>query len=290
MPDHAILFVSVPVPNPSPPLTEDEEMRQLQMLASSAFGSRQSNARVEVEYVYICAINGLSSTHNRLMYYASYFAHIDGSSVAWTNMDGVRRVFEILIDGRDSYNSDPKLNFVAYYADVIRDAAERFDIPHLLLAGVAYIEFGGLPSFMDNVTYGVRSFDWSGPDWVNENLTITNHPDRTSFGNINIQVRRGFEMFGYDNPTSQQRAEVLRSLQDHIENIYMAALHLSILRDIDFAGLSAHEFTDEEIRIVATRYNRGPEISLERVLENTSMGDRVLSNREAILEALNRYN
>ncbi len=49
---------------------------------------------------------------------------------------------------------------------------------------------------------------------------------------------------------------------------------------------SADDFSEEEIRILATRYNRGPDISLDKIKENTLYGDRVLENRDMIEAAL----
>lgn len=101
------------------------------------------------------------------------------------------------------------------------------------MAGVAFTEFGGDPMWIDDVAYGVRSFDWSGPDWVDDNLTITKNPNYTSFGNTSIQVRRALEMLNY-SADAQQRSSVIDALKDPIQNIYMAARHLDVLRNVDF--------------------------------------------------------
>ena len=60
-------------------------------------------------------------------------------------------------------------------------ASTSFDqFKNFMVRGVAYKEFGGDPMIADDFAYAVRSFDWSGPDWVDENLTITKNPDLTS--------------------------------------------------------------------------------------------------------------
>ncbi len=125
--------------------------------------------------------------------------------------------------------------FVSNYNDVIQDAASKYDIPSFLLAGVVYSEFSGAPMWIDDVAYIGRSFDWCGPDWVDENFTSTRKPNLTSFGNISMQVRRALEMFDYSG-SDKQKYSVIKSLKDPIQNIYMAAKHLDILRNVDFSG------------------------------------------------------
>lgn len=68
----------------------------------------------------------------------------------------------------------------------------------------------------DEAAYFLYSFDWSGPDWVDENLTITKNPDLVSFGNVSIQVRRAWECLGYDNSevTPKTKSQIINSLRN----------------------------------------------------------------------------
>ena len=132
----------------------------------------------------------------------------------------------------------------------------------------------------------VRSFDWSGPAWIDEHLTTTKHPDLTSFGNTSIQVRRALEMLEYDTYTENQKQATIESLENPIQNIYMAAKHLDVLRNVDFYGVSADELSDEDIQSIASRYNLGPEVDKELAM-SWSYGKSIISNRDMILEALN---
>ena len=177
-----------------------------------------------------------------------------------------------------------KESYVNNYKDVIIDAADKYDIPVLLLAGIAYTEFGGDPMWIDDIAYNVRAFDWSGPDWVDKYLTITKNPDYTSFGNTSIQVRRALEMLDY-NSSSKQKNNVIDMLKDPIQNIYLAARHLDVLRNVDFYGLSANELDDEAIQIIASRYNIGPDKPLEDA-KNWGYGKSILKNKKSILKAL----
>ena len=86
--------------------------------------------------------------------------------------------------------------------------------------------------------------------------------------------------------TSKLKNEIIKSIKDPVENIYISAKHISDLRDMQYPEKSADDFSEEEIRILATRYNRGPDISLDKIKENTLYGDRVLENRDMIEAAL----
>ena len=216
--------------------------------------------------------------HARILYYAQKW---DVDEVAWSNQDII--IWKTY--GGDEYLFDKKREFVRNYADVIRDAAKEYDLPEWLLAGIAYTEYGGDPLWIDNVAYNVRSFDWSGPDWVDKNLTITEHPDFTSFGNTSIQVRRAIEMLEYDSYTDSQKDTVIKSLEDPVQNIYMAAKHLDVLRNVDYYGVPASELSEKDIQSIASRYNLGPEISKEKAIE-WSYGKSVINNRSNIMEAL----
>ncbi len=103
-------------------------------------------------------------------------------------------------------------------------------MPPELLAGVCWIEVGGDPNFIDRVAFEVRSFDWSGPDWVDRNLTITNNPVKTSFGPVSIQLRTAAQAMRL-NPSEMSTAQ-LRSLasclQKDVFNIEIVARHLQM--------------------------------------------------------------
>lgn len=114
--------------------------------------------------------------------------------------------------------------------------------------------------------YNVRSLVWEKSDWIDENIEQIRDPALTSFGDVSIQLRRAFEMFGYENPSLYQQTQTVKSLKNRIECIYLAAKHLSDLRDVGFKGKSAAQLTDEDIRIIATRYNRGPLMKKKKII------------------------
>jgi hypothetical protein len=230
----------------------------------------------------------VNCTHKEIQELGASWDDPNASSVEWTTANLFEWQWGKEIYGSNKYLFERKTAFVEHYSNVLHSVADKYDIPVFLIAGVSFAEYGGDPMWIDEVAYPVRSFDWSGPDWIDENLTMTKHPGLTSFGNVSIQVRRAVETLNYDskNLSSGQKAEVVDSLRDPIQNLYIAAKHLAELKEIDFSGKSANEMTEEDIKVVATRYNRGPDLSLEAIQENLSYGNSLYNHRAEIEGAL----
>lgn len=176
-----------------------------------------------------------------------------------------------------AYIHEFKRQWVRAYRRVIRAAAQRFNLPPLLLAGVAYNEVGGDPQWIDSVARAVR-----------RNLPLTNNPQLTSFGNVSTQLRRGAETLGYSPSTLNDRQEemIVSSLEDARQNIFIAASHLADLRDIDFPGTGAAAMTFNEMRVTATRFNRGPNLSLQAIQTDMSYGQRILDRVSVLYSAI----
>jgi len=201
----------------------------------------------------------LSEDHNKIISIAKNFP-AEGGTRKWTTEE----LSKWLSDGvSDRYIFDFKRQWVRGYRAAIREASDQFDIPQELLAGVAFIEVGGDPLELDSIAYSLR-----GPK----------KRDKTSFGDMSIQFRRGVETLGYDASreiTESQRRMVVSSLKNPQIGIFVAAKHLSYLRDIDFSGVSAPEMTKDQIEIVGSRYNRGPDISINDLKKNLSYGKAI---------------
>jgi len=229
--------------------------------------------------------SSLTDEHNKIINEENNWNNPNPESVEWTTED----IIKWKLSGNNDYLFKKKAAFISYYRNVIKKAATMYDIPVFLLAGVTFAEYGGDPMWIDDIADDVRSFDWSGPEWVDQNLTITKHPDLTSFGNVSMQVRRAAETLNYDpaNLTNEQREQIINSLKSPIQNLFIAAKHLSDLRDIDYSGMSAEDLGEEEIKVIATRYNRGPDLSLEKIMENLSYGNSLFAHKDEILESLN---
>ena len=154
--------------------------------------------------------------------------------------------------------------------------ANMFPAP--LLAGVCWIEVGGDPTFIDSLAFEVRSFDWSGPNWVDRNLTATNHPTRTSFGAVSMQLRTAAETIGLE-PGTMTHSDLSRladCLEKDVYNITIVARHLRQLIDHDDLQQNPPALSKEAIRYAGARYNRGIGLSLTLIREDTSYGDFIL--------------
>jgi YD repeat-containing protein len=153
-----------------------------------------------------------------------------------------------------------KDQWVRGYRESIKAAARYYDLPPELLAGVAYNEVGGDPLWFDTAADMLRSGEKA---------------EKTSFGNMSLQLRRAADTLGYTSRGPWQRAQIIASLMDPRTSIWIAAAHLSDLRDVDFRGVTTSDMTLGQIQVIATRYNRGPDLSLAKISQNLSYGERV---------------
>lgn len=210
--------------------------------------------------------------------------NVDIGDADWGTLDFIKR----LLPGGDEFRMEKRKKFISKYSEVISDAAKKYDIPTFLLAGVVYNEYSGKPEITDDLAFAVRSFDWSGPDWVDE-MTITKNPDSTSFGNVSMQVRRAAETVGLDDEglNNKDRDEIIENLKDPITNIFIAAKHLEDLKNIDYSGINISELSDHDIKIIATRFNRGPDMTKEQIEQNLIYGETMYANKSFIEGAMN---
>src|SRR5262249_18409432 len=89
------------------------------------------------------------------------------NSPVWGVIDFLRwKLVPERLGGRSAFSRRFKGGWVRHNRANIKMAAAAYNIPPELLAGTAWIEVGGDPTFIDRVAFEVRSFDWSGPDFV----------------------------------------------------------------------------------------------------------------------------
>ncbi|MBA4493749.1 transglycosylase SLT domain-containing protein [Paenactinomyces guangxiensis] len=172
---------------------------------------------------------------------------VKADSESWTFWDAVwTKTF-----GGDDYMHEYKSDWVKANKVVILEAAKKYDIPPELLAGVAYIEVGGSPLAEDDVAFMCRSM-----------FICSGNKDKTSFGYMSIQVETAAKALGYDYSklSNNQRAEIIDSLKDPKQSIFIAAKVLSDWRDHDFPGVKGSELTVEQIEMLGARYNAGPNV------------------------------
>lgn len=171
---------------------------------------------------------------------------------------------------KDAWVQNNKLRILA--------AAGQHQLPPPLLAGVCWIEVGGDPTFIDSIAFAVRGFDWSGPDWVDRHLTITNNPARTSFGSVSVQLRTAAQTLGKDpNAMSHDELGKLASLLERdAANIELVARLLRRLAERDSFAASLPALTVRQVKIIGARYNRGSGLSLEQIERNLSYGNFIV--------------
>jgi hypothetical protein len=182
------------------------------------------------------------------------------------------------IGGGKTYIQGFKDAWISHNKTHINSNASKYQFPPELLAGVCWIEVGGDPSFIDSVAFNVRAFDWSGPDWVDRNMTITRNPNRTSFGAVSMQLGTAAHAMGLDikNMSSQQVRGLANCLQKDVFNIELVARHLRQLIDQDKLQKNPPSLDFEAVKIAGARYNRGMGLSLAQIKENTSYGNFIV--------------
>ncbi|MFK7785982.1 MAG: hypothetical protein AB8B56_12740 [Crocinitomicaceae bacterium] len=171
-----------------------------------------------------------------------------------------------------------KDSWVVYHKDQIKREASTHGFPAELLAGVCYVEVGGDPHIIDTLGLIGRAFDYSGPDWVDENMTITNRPYRTSFGSVSMQLATAANTLGKDATTMSysELRSLATCLESDVFNISLVSDHLVEIIQHDNLGSTSSEISMDDVRIIGARYNRGLGLSLESINRNTSYGDFIV--------------
>lgn len=171
---------------------------------------------------------------------------------------------------------DYKDAWVRSHRDLIVTLSASYGLPPELLGGVAWIEAGGKPYSFKIEVYEVRRF-----------MPMMKRPELTSMGPVAIQLRRAAEAMGveFDQLSASDQSQLVDCLQNADNDLQIVAKHLSQLKQIDFPNATA--VGEYEIRIIATRYNRGPDLSLQSILKDTSYGDFIIQkNYKRIQELL----
>ncbi|UYQ60705.1 DNRLRE domain-containing protein [Streptomyces peucetius] len=160
----------------------------------------------------------------------------------WSDWDAGAQLWNWIFGGVEEDRAQYKRDFVAAYADTIKAAAAEYNLPATLVAGVAYNEVSGKPPVTD------LAGQLKGGD-------------NASFGNVSMQIGVAADLLGY-NPqdlTRGQRSEIIDSLQDNVQNIFLSARYLSTARDQIAPGRGAADFTDADIQNVGAFYQGGPD-------------------------------
>ncbi len=180
------------------------------------------------------------------------------------------------IDKTDRIVNNYKDGWISAYRDVIKKAAEVYDIPTELLACVAWIEVAGDPMWADPAAYGAREFipdmTWDIMHSLFPKIYDKLHKfyldaSETSFGYVSMQLGVAANMIGLDSEDLNlfTEARLSQVLSDPKTSIMFAAKHLAQLKNIDFPDIPSSELTLDEMKVIANRYNMGSSLSLEEI-------------------------
>jgi len=220
----------------------------------------------------------------------------------WTSWDVVKWKFEALKGRGNAYLFKYKDGWVIHNSQRIKDAASKNSIPPLLLAGVAWAEVGGAPDLVDDAAFAARSFDYSGPDWIDRNLTITSPPGKTSVGAVSIQLRVAARELGlnFNSMTYEKQVLLKECLESDKFNIDVVAIHLHGLILYDYPKADTSNLSDEQLIVAGSRYNRGTGRKLKEIVDSisaprgtpsreySSYGRRLLEHRDRVMKLLNQ--
>jgi hypothetical protein len=176
--------------------------------------------------------------------------------------------------GVSTFLADFKDRWVHAHRALIKAAASEFDVPDWVLGGVAWTEVGGDPPWFDEAGVKLRQF-------------VVGDPNQTSFGPIQIQIRRAAEELRYDPAklSAIQRRVLIWSLEDPQQDVFVVAQHLRRLKEITAPGVPGAQLTDDQVRFIGARYNRGPGLS-DDVLRNSntklSYGEALVNKRQRV--------
>ncbi len=188
------------------------------------------------------------------------------------------------IDGsvrKSARNKEYIHKYKSYYVHAMRDpikaAAGRFDLPEVLVAGTVYNEVGGADMIKPSV-HLLRDL-FSGSDAA----------DRTSLGPTSLQPRRALAALGYD-PAKVDVSIKKDVVQSLIHNpafaIFVCAKHLSDLRDLFFATKGAGDLKDDDVVMLGSRYDFGPDQPEETVRKDLSYGRHIVGRKELLAKLL----
>lgn len=230
---------------------------------SDAKKSKSDNKINEIQEDESKYIPYLSEIHNKLIQLSGKYPPRSGTK-EWSASDIANwQIDKLMLGNGNEEVFKFKRQWVRGYRDSIKKAADIFDLPPELVAGVAFIEVGGDPLEIDKIAYSFR---------------MDNSKDKTSFGNVSIQLRRAAESLNYGTGyqlTESQRRMILSSIENSQFSIFLAAKHLSDLRDLDFKGTKASDMNKNQIETIAARYNFGTEVPLDKMQSKLGYGRNV---------------
>lgn len=159
----------------------------------------------------------------------------------------------------DYYLNAYKDAYVQYNRDKIIQHANAVGIRPDLLAGVAWIESGGMPeNFKFQVFEIKRMIPWLGKS-----------EEKTSFGSVATQIRVAAVTLGLDPAklTTRDQLDLATCLMEDDFNLQVSATYLRDNFLYDYPDSPSLYMTDEQYMMVGIRYNRGIQRSRDDFLQ-----------------------
>ena len=113
----------------------------------------------------------------------------------WANGDAVIYFFDKYLLKSSQKIEAHKKKYVVALSEALKDLEWNYDIPAVMLAGIAYMEFGGDPPIQDYVAHCLRTVISNDPTGLLSSKSTPSY--LTSFGNISMQLRRAAESLDY---------------------------------------------------------------------------------------------
>lgn len=142
-----------------------------------------------------------------------------------------------------------KDGWVTDQAATIRVVARKYGLDPAILAGVAWMEAGGMPDVMDRLAVEGR-----------KRLPFLSPPYMTSGGDVSIQLRHVARQTGRDPEvmSDAQLDALLRRLEgSEAWNLDMVGQHLAGLRDRGWPDQGGRPLSDDQIVRLGFMYNVG---------------------------------
>ncbi|WEP51925.1 hypothetical protein NMY27_22275 (plasmid) [Cronobacter dublinensis subsp. beijingensis] len=168
--------------------------------------------------------------------YGRLWTFMDVYGRLWTFMDVFKwKVIPERFGGGRKFAKGFKDAWVINYRTLIKSASMMLKLPPELLARVCWIEGGGDPNAVDRLVFEIIVIDHSDPDFIDNHFSITEKPEKTSFGFVSMQLRAAAITMGLDtdNMSVFELRELSVCLEKEAYNIYLAGMHLRQLADFD---------------------------------------------------------
>lgn len=195
---------------------------------------------------------------------------LDPDDHSWGNVDATKHYFVKLYrslkksvgmkpDYASSSLAQYKDSWVTDNKTTIILLSRIHELPPEILAGIAWTEAGGDAPIKDNLGFHLRAFDHMADPYL-EPITITHKSSRTSFGDIEIQLRNVATVQGMDTtkelPYSKQK-ELIKLLENEQFNLVVVIKYLSAMLKQIYPNYCVDDIDDYKFMLSGYLYNMG---------------------------------